>query len=130
MTNTADYISYIPQMEVRPYDPDTNAEIALGSKTPTKMLVDVTLPMKEQEKLPVFQDIKILVTARWTSSKYSAPSLTEDIVFQNLLYTVKFEPIANVLFADLVPSQTQIIREETLILDASDSYISNMPESQ
>lgn len=130
MTDTADYISYIPQMEVRPFNPDTNVGIAFGSATPTKLLVDVTLSRKEQEKLPVFQDIEILMTARWTSSKYATPVLTEDIVFQNLLYTIKFEPIANVLFADLVPSQTNIIREETLILDASDSYISNMPESQ
>ena len=34
------------------------------------------------------------------------------------------------LFADLVASQTNIIRDETLILDASSSYISNMPEVQ
>ena len=43
---------------------------------------------------------------------------------------MKFEPIANILFADLVASQTNIIRDETLILDASNSYISNMPVTQ
>ena len=39
----------------------------------------------------------------------------------------KFEPIANVLFAELVASQEAVTRDETLILDASSSYISNMP---
>ena len=54
MTDTADYISYIPQMTVYPFDPDTNLEIASGSTTPSKMIIDVTLPASEQEKLPVF----------------------------------------------------------------------------
>jgi len=49
------------------------------------------------------------------------------MLFQNILYMFKFEPIANVLFADLVASQEAVIRGETLILDASNSYISNMP---
>ena len=72
----------------------------------------------------------MILTVHWSSSSYGTAYLTEDIVFQNLLYTVKFEPIANVLFADLVASQADIIREETLILDASNSSISNMPEVQ
>jgi len=46
------------------------------------------------------------------------------------MYTLKFEPVANALFADLVASQTTVIKGETLILDASSSYISNMPIAQ
>ena len=130
MTDTADYISYIPQMTVRAYEPSSETDIEYGSVTPSTMLVDITLPKKEQEKLPVFQDIMIMLTARWTNSEFADQQLTNDIVFQNLLYTMKFEPIANVLFADLVASQTDIIRGETLILDASSSFISNMPMSQ
>jgi hypothetical protein len=44
-----------------------------------------------------------------------------------LLYTIKFEPAENSLVADLVVSSKEIIRGETLILDASNSIISNMP---
>ena len=44
-----------------------------------------------------------------------------------MLYTIKFEPVDNVLIADLVASQSEIIQGETLILDASSSYISNLP---
>ena len=54
MTDTADYISYIPQMEIRAYDPVTEQEIAFGDVVPVSMLVDITLPKLEQEKMPVF----------------------------------------------------------------------------
>ena len=93
------------------------------------MKIDVTMPAKEQERLPVFQDIMIMMSVHWTSSAQAVSAdLTEGIVFQNLLYTIKFEPTANVLNADLVASQTEIIREETLVLDAGSSFISNMPQ--
>ena len=69
----------------------------------------------------------ILMTVHWSSSNSPDLQLTQDIVFQNLLYTIKFEPIANTLNADLVASQKDVIRGETLILDASNSFISNMP---
>lgn len=72
----------------------------------------------------------ILLTVHWTSAEYATLQLTDEIVFQNLLYTIKFEPVANNLFADLVASSRDVIRGETLILDASSSYISNMPVSQ
>ena len=114
-------------MTVVAYNSETDVALVAGDITPTKMHVDVTMPIAEQEKFPVFQDIMIMMTARWTSASYSNLQLDRDIVFQNLLYTIKFEPIANVLFADLVASQTDVIKAETLILDASNSYISNMP---
>ena len=130
MTDTADYISYIPQMDVKVRDGASLEEIELGDVAPATMVVDITLRAEEQEKLPVFQDIMLLLTVHWSSSSYGTAYLTQDILFQNLLYTIKFEPIANVLFADLVASQTEVIRDETLILDASNSKISNMPEVQ
>ena len=130
MTDTADYISYVPKMATRISDGVSSAVIGFGDKATDTMLVDITLSKKEQEKLPVFSDIMILLTVHWSSSSYGHSFLTEDIVFQNLLYTIKFEPIANVLFADLVASQSDVIRDETLILDASSSKISNMPDVQ
>lgn len=129
MTDTAEYISYLPEMEVSVYDPETNEPVLEGSIAPTQLMIDIVIPAVEQEKLPVFQDIMIMMTVNWTNSGYAQIELDEKIIFQNLLYTLKFEPVANVLFADLVASQTDIIKGENLILDASNSYISNMPES-
>ncbi len=127
MTGTADYISYLPQMSVVAYDSETDRVIEAGDPTPANMLINVTMPMQEQAKLPIFSDIMILMTAHWSSSILPDQILTKDIVFQNLLYTLKFEPAENSLLAELVVSSQDIIRGETLILDASSSSISNMP---
>ena len=56
MTDTNDYISYVPKMEVRAYDPFkvSDNEVAIGQVVPQNMVIDVTLTAKEQEKLPVF----------------------------------------------------------------------------
>ena len=126
MTDTVDYISYTPEMLVYSFDPRTEREVRFGQVTPDRMFVDIVLPMGEQEKMPVFQDITIMMTIHWTSSQYADIELTKDITFQNLLYTIKFEPSSNVLFPDLVPSLTNVVRGEDLVLDASNSYISNM----
>ncbi len=68
MTDTVDYISYTPEMMMYSFDPRTEREYRFGQVTPDRLLVDVILPMKEQEKMPVFQDIMILMTVHWTSS--------------------------------------------------------------
>ena len=114
-------------MSVIAYDGDTDAVIEVGDPTPANMLINVTMPMQEQAKLPIFSDIMILMTAHWSSSILPDQVLTKDIVFQNLLYTLKFEPAENSLLAELVVNSKEIIRGETLILDASSSSISNMP---
>ena len=48
----------------------------------------------------------IMMSVHWTSSRSWDMNLTKNLVFQNILYMMKFEPVANVLFADLVASQT------------------------
>lgn len=70
------------------------------------------------------------MTVRWTNSKYPGmKNLTREATFQNLLYTIKFEPLANYLVAGLAANTVNVTRDEELILDASSSYITNMPES-
>jgi len=98
MTDTADYISYSPNMVIVAYNSETNMTLSAGDVAPTKMNINVTMPKSEQEKLPVFQDIVIMMTARWTSASFKYLQMN-DTVFQNLLYTIKFEPKSNVLFA-------------------------------
>lgn len=55
-------------MEKRIYDPSTGEELSLGSKTGEFMKIDVTMPAKEQERLPVFQEIMMMMSVHWTSS--------------------------------------------------------------
>ena len=54
MTDTAEYISYVPKMELVAFDSVTNVVVNLGDKTPNSMTVNVTMPMLEQMRLPVF----------------------------------------------------------------------------
>ena len=98
MTDTADYISYSPKMVVIAYNSETNTTLSAGDVAPSKMNINVTMSKSEQEKLPVFQDIVIMMTARWTSASFKYLQMN-NTVFQNLLYTIKFEPKSNVLFA-------------------------------
>lgn len=65
----------------------------------------------------------------FANSEFNDVTLTQHLTFQNLLYTIKFEPQENALKANLVASSNQIIKDETLILDASNSFISNMQQS-
>ena len=56
MTDTTDYISYKPEMKIKAYDPNISSRtvVEFGDVAPEKMLIDITLPLTEQEKLPVF----------------------------------------------------------------------------
>ena len=54
MTDTVDYISYNPEMQMYAFDPRSENEVELGEISPDKMIVDVVLPMREQERMPVF----------------------------------------------------------------------------
>ena len=131
LTDSVDYIDAQPETVFQAFDAATGEAITQqDGPTPAGLRVNVTIPADEQKKLPVFQEISILMTARWTSSKYPGmKNLTRDSTFQNLLYTIKFEPLANYLVVDLVASAVNISREESLVLDASGSYITNMPEN-
>ena len=81
MTDTADYISYKPQMQIELSNPVTQQQLRLGDATPEQLKISITMPMIEQEKLPVFQDIMIHMTAHWASSVSADFELTSDIVF-------------------------------------------------
>jgi len=45
------------------------------------------------------------------------------------MLTIKFEPTDSVLVASLYASANEITRGETLILDATSSYITNVPDN-
>jgi len=45
------------------------------------------------------------------------------------MVTMKFEPTDSVLVANLIASANEVTRGETLILDATSSYITNVPDS-
>ena len=54
MTDTTEYISYIPKMDIVAFDTVTEEIVNIGEKTPSAMTVNVTMPRLEQVRLPVF----------------------------------------------------------------------------
>ena len=110
--DTTDYVA-VP--------PDTKFSVASDGT------VTITIPAIEQQKLPVFRDISLLAAIKYRNSNF--PGITNDFVFQNIIITIKFEPKDSKLVANMIASDSNVIRGETLILDASSSYISNMPSN-
>lgn len=53
----------------------------------------------------------------------------ESLVFQSIMITVRFEPTDSVLVGNLIASSNEVTRGETLILDATSSYITNVPQN-
>lgn len=69
------------------------------------------------------------MTIRWSSSLFPNLVNEEDFTFQNALYTLRFSPKNNDLFTSLETATTEVIRGEAAILDASGSFVSNLPAS-
>ena len=81
MTDTAEYISYPPKMDISVVDPRTQEPISEGEVAPELLVIDVVLSAREQEKLPVFQDIMIMMSVRWTNAGYAEVDLDEKLLF-------------------------------------------------
>jgi len=57
------------------------------------MVILVTIPKSEQYKIPVWQDVKIMMSLDWTSSTYDLQEEHKSTMFQNLVYTVRYNPL-------------------------------------
>jgi hypothetical protein len=71
------------------------------SRTAQDLLVKVTIPMAEQIKIPVWTDIKILMSIDWTSSKFGSSFESKQTVFQHAMYTIKFAPVDSYMITKL-----------------------------
>ena len=87
------------------------------------------IPASEQFKFPVDQDVKVIMTVHYTNNKFADIIDTKSLVFQHVLYTVQFKPAASQLVASLTVNHNEVFAGKVLILDASDSFITNKPES-
>lgn len=68
-------------MDISAVDPATGQPVAVGGVAPEQMEIQVTLPAREQEKLPVFKDIMIMMAVRWSNTSYLDVDLNENILF-------------------------------------------------
>jgi len=51
------------------------------------------------------------------------------MIFQNVMYTIHFAPSDNELIAQLTVNREEAIRGDNVMLDASGSYVSNLPSN-
>lgn len=91
------------------------------------LYINVTIPKDEQNKIPVFEDVGIIMTIKWTNSEFQSEVNTDHLVFQNALYTMRFAPLDNELVVDLTVNTNQAIRGSIVVLDGSSSYVTNLP---
>lgn len=80
LTNSVQFFELVPKVNT------------VITKSQDDITIDVTIPKSEQYKLPIKQEIKIIMTARWTSSDYAKDVAVESLVFQNVIYTIQYEP--------------------------------------
>lgn len=87
------------------------------------------IPQSEQYKIPVWADIKILMTIDWTSTKFGSSYQTTKKVFQNAMYTIKFAPVDSYLIPKVNSNYKFVQKSQTLILSANETTISGLHPS-
>ena len=82
ITDTVDYISTKPEAIFQATNAAGETITQQDGATPDGLKVKITIPADEQKKLPDFKQITILLTVRWTNSKYPDMStLTREATF-------------------------------------------------
>jgi len=64
-------------------------------------VIKCSIPKGEQYKIPVWQDVKILMSLDWVSSKYNSSEQHPKSIFQNAMYTIQLNPLNRVLKPEL-----------------------------
>jgi hypothetical protein len=86
--------------------------------------------MVEQNKIPVWTDVKILMSIDWTSSKFDSAIQTDHTLFQNAMYTIKFVPSNSYLITSVTQNYKFVQRVQTLILSANETTVFGLHPSQ
>ncbi len=114
--NDIQYMELLPAMKFE----------VTGSKATNNLTVSVKVPKEEQWKFPIRTDVKIIMNVKWTSSKFADLVDTSKLVFQKVIYTIRFNPAASVLIPKLKASSDLLYQNDTLILDASGTFVTGL----
>lgn len=93
--------------------------------------LQVIIPKKEQYKIPINRDIKIIFSIPWINYEY------EDIypdqksfIFQSAKMTINFKKEGSVLMPSLEVKDPVVLQGEKAVIDASRTYITFRPEAK
>ena len=91
-----------PKVEYQIFSPSLGAQADLSEViTASDLVIEVTIPIEEQHRLPVWTNIKVLMTIDWTSSEFQEYLTAQKTIFQSALYTIRFDPVDAFLVVDL-----------------------------
>ena len=91
-----------PKVEYQIFSPSLGAQADLSKvRTASDLVIEVTIPIEEQHRLPVWTNIKVLMTIDWTSSEFEEYLTAQKTIFQSALYTIRFDPVDAFLVVDL-----------------------------
>lgn len=69
------------------------------------------------------------MSIKWTNTEFESQLSNDDMIFQNVMYTIHFAPSDNKLVAQLTVNRNEAIRGDNVMFDASGSHVSNLPTS-
>ena len=90
----------------------------------------VTIPLKEQYKIPLNQDVKFVFSFKWENQEHMDIFPSSGFTFQNAIFTINFRKEGSVLYTILDSPSSPILLNETAVFDASRSYITYRSEAK
>ena len=69
-----------------------NSTFDKAARSADDLILFIKIAQSEQYKIPVWTDVKILMSIYWTSSLANDGDYQFNTIFQPALYTIKYEP--------------------------------------
>jgi hypothetical protein len=122
---------YVPSEPLQPLDNDpftSGRRLQADPATSKDLTVVCTIPKSEQHKIPIWQDVKILMSIKWTSSKYEIEENSH--IFQHAMHTIYFNPTARQLQASINSNYNYVQKGQTLILNTNATTVTDLYPEQ
>lgn len=117
LTDDNQYVANQPKVIIE-------ADNKYDESDPTR--IKIVIPAGEQYKLPVDREIFVVMTAHWTNKDFENVIDSSKLTFQNLVNKIHFKDTQRGLNSYLNVFQNPIQGAQPLILNASDSFVSNV----
>lgn len=98
---TVQIVSLASSIDRNQTEAEQTAEEEESARTSKDIVIKCSIPKSEQYKIPVWQDVKILMSLDWVSSKYNSSEQHPKSIFQNAMYTIQLNPLNRVLKPEL-----------------------------
>lgn len=113
------YNSLVPSVSYR-FSPSLATPLQLDVKySPDLSTFTATIPQREQFKVPIKVEFKIIFDFKLTSAEYGAMMNTSALTFSNAMYTIVFNSFGMTVIPSLSVSRGVVLKGEDITFDAS-----------